>query len=231
MSVYSKLSALLTAANTTTGESDTTLTDAVQTLIDGYGSGGGGGGISIEDIATNDFLSGSYTINSQLAAYALDNKGKSSSSWTLKYNGGLGANRSLSNTSGLTALVITNVSYYSSVFYSSGHDIAILDTSETRFPSSAWEKCGNLKTVILRNSSVVTVNNVNLVNQTPFASNGSGGTIYIPKSLYDHLGDGSSSDYKAATNWSTINGYGKITWAKIEGSIYETHYGDGSVIE
>jgi hypothetical protein len=36
------LSSLLTAANNKTGESDTTLTDAVQTLIDGYGQGGGG---------------------------------------------------------------------------------------------------------------------------------------------------------------------------------------------
>lgn len=42
MSILSKLQALLTAANTKTGESDTTLTDAVQTLVDGYGSGGGG---------------------------------------------------------------------------------------------------------------------------------------------------------------------------------------------
>ena len=53
MSIYSKLSSLLTAANTKTGESDTTLTDAVQTLIDGYGGGGGGGGVQI--------ASGSYT--------------------------------------------------------------------------------------------------------------------------------------------------------------------------
>ena len=43
MSIYSKLNSLLTAANNKTGESDTTLTDAVQTLIDGYGQGGGGG--------------------------------------------------------------------------------------------------------------------------------------------------------------------------------------------
>lgn len=42
MSIYSKIQSLLTAANTKTGESDTTLTDAVQTLIDGYGQGGGG---------------------------------------------------------------------------------------------------------------------------------------------------------------------------------------------
>lgn len=42
MSILSKLQALLTAANATTGETDTTLTDAVQTLVDGYGQGGGG---------------------------------------------------------------------------------------------------------------------------------------------------------------------------------------------
>lgn len=40
MSIRSKIQALITAANTVTGESDTTLTDAVQTLIDGYGQGG-----------------------------------------------------------------------------------------------------------------------------------------------------------------------------------------------
>jgi len=40
MSILSKLQALLTAANTKTGESDTTLTDAMQTLVDGYGQGG-----------------------------------------------------------------------------------------------------------------------------------------------------------------------------------------------
>ena len=41
MSVLSKIQALITAANAKTGESDTTLTDAVQTLVDGYGQGGG----------------------------------------------------------------------------------------------------------------------------------------------------------------------------------------------
>lgn len=42
MTILQKIQSLLTAANTKTGESDTTLTDAVQTLIDGYGQGGGG---------------------------------------------------------------------------------------------------------------------------------------------------------------------------------------------
>lgn len=41
MSIKSKIQALIIAANTKTGESDTTLTDAVQTLVDGYGQDGG----------------------------------------------------------------------------------------------------------------------------------------------------------------------------------------------
>lgn len=77
-----------------------------------------------------------------------------------------------------------------------------------------------LKTLIIRTTSICAVTN-SIFGNTPFASGGTGGTIYIPKSLYDHLGDGTSLDYKAATNWSTYDGYGTITWAKIEGSIYE----------
>lgn len=41
MTILQKIQSLITAANNTTGESDTTLTDAVQTLVDGYGQGGG----------------------------------------------------------------------------------------------------------------------------------------------------------------------------------------------
>lgn len=55
MSIESKLQALLTASNTTTGETDTTLTDAVQSLIDGYGGGGGELPVGIEEIASGTF--------------------------------------------------------------------------------------------------------------------------------------------------------------------------------
>ena len=37
--------------------------------------------------------------------------------------------------------------------------------------------------------------------------------IYVPESLID--------SYKAASVWTTINGYGYVTWKKLEGSIYE----------
>lgn len=86
-----------------------------------------------------------------------------------------------------------------------------------------------LTTIILR-STTITPLGVSVFTATPFASGKAGGTIYIPKVLYDHLGDGTSLDYKSATNWSTVDGYGTITWAQIEGSYYETHYGDDTLI-
>ena len=55
MTIVQKIQSLITAANAKTGESDTTLTDAVQTLVDGYGQGGGG-------VTKNLIGSGTYTV-------------------------------------------------------------------------------------------------------------------------------------------------------------------------
>lgn len=76
-----------------------------------------------------------------------------------------------------------------------------------------------LKTIVLDTPSVCALTGNLIVGI--YGQNGTGGTIYIPKALYDHLGDGSDFDYKAATNWSTYDSYGTITWAQIEGSEYE----------
>lgn len=56
LEIKSKLQSLLTAANTKTGESDATLTDAVQTLVDGYGQGGG-------DFGNLSMHSGEFTVS------------------------------------------------------------------------------------------------------------------------------------------------------------------------
>lgn len=105
------------------------------------------------------------------------------------------------------------------------------DTSRTSdFVQYQFIGCGALDALIIRNTSVVAMGNSNSLQNTPFWTGKAGGTIYIPKALYDHLGDGTVNDYKAATNWSTYEGYGTITWAKIEGSIYETQYADGTPI-
>lgn len=99
-----------------------------------------------------------------------------------------------------------------------------------RLSQYSFSGCTKLNTIILRSTDMWALQNVNVFRSTPFASGGSGGTIYIPKALYDVLGTGSTNDYKAAASWSTMDGYGTITWAQIEGSIYETQYVDGSTI-
>lgn len=131
------------------------------------------------------------------------------------------------NATGLLTAVVATVQGWG---FSGCSNLSIVDTKTNKLGQQAFTKCRKLTNVILRATTVVTNDNVNVFNNTPFANGGTGGTIYIPKSLYDHLGDGTALDYKAATNWSTIDGYGTITWAKIEGSYYETHYADGTVI-
>lgn len=54
--VKSKLQSLITASNAKTGKSDANLTDAVKTLLEGYGQGGGGGECSGNHIIEVDQL-------------------------------------------------------------------------------------------------------------------------------------------------------------------------------
>lgn len=77
--------------------------------------------------------------------------------------------------------------------------------------------------VIRRTSGVATLQSGNNFTKTPFASDGTGGTLYVPSALI--------SDYQSATNWSTMLGYTNNQILPIEGSYYETHYADGTVIE
>ena len=115
--------------------------------------------------------------------------------------------------------------------FAGSSSLTVVDVGSPRsIAASCFNGCSALNTLIIRGTEVTKLGNINAFNGTPFASGGTGGTIYIPKDLYDHLGDGTSRDYKAATNWSTVDGYGTITWAKIEGSIYETQYADGTPI-
>lgn len=99
---------------------------------------------------------------------------------------------------------------------------------------SVFYKCAQLKTLILRNTTKLNTLQGGYAStflESPFANGGSGGTIYIPKVLYDHLGDGTELDYKSATNWSTLDSYGTITWAKIEGTGYEFYRADNTPLD
>lgn len=115
-------------------------------------------------------------------------------------------------------------------FRQCGNMTAIDLVNCSKIENQVFWSCSNLTTVILRKTSICTLGGGGVFASTRFDNGGAGGTIYIPESLYNHLGDNTSLDYKKATNWSTLNGYGTITWAKIEGSYYETHYADGTAI-
>ena len=83
-----------------------------------------------------------------------------------------------------------------------------------RIGISTFQNCTSLDTLILRTSdSITNLANINAFNNTPFASNGAGGTLYVPQALI--------SSYQSANNWSTILSYPNNQIKPIEGSIYE----------
>lgn len=72
----------------------------------------------------------------------------------------------------------------------------------------------SLKTLILRNPNrTIDYANANAFNGTPFASGGTGGTVYVPAAWIE--------TYKTATNWSALYAAGTCSFAAIEGSEYE----------
>lgn len=118
---------------------------------------------------------------------------------------------------------------FSSMFYYSKKLKTVDLISPTRIGNNDFSGCDLLDTLIIRSTSIPALGNANAFNNVHFKSGGTGGTIYIPKSLYDQLGTG-ANDYQSESNWSVVHGYGTITWAQIEGSIYETQYADGTPI-
>lgn len=80
--------------------------------------------------------------------------------------------------------------------------------------ANTFANCYNLQTLIMRRTSVTTCANVSAFLNTPLRGrNSMTAEIYVPSALID--------SYKAASVWTTINGYGYVTWKAIEGSQYE----------
>lgn len=106
---------------------------------------------------------------------------------------------------------------------SSFNGVAVdLGESLPSIPGYCFGGSTNMNILILRGSTLKGLNSINAFGNTPFASGKAGGTLYVPSALI--------SSYQSATNWSTILGYSTNSIQAIEGSIYETHYADGTVI-
>ena len=125
--------------------------------------------------------------------------------------------------SGLKTVVMSQPQQGGTAFFNGCTSLEIADLNNFQLRANYFYNNSKLATIILRKSNGITqLENAAVLNIAHFKSGGSGGTIYAPSALI--------STYQSATNWSTINGYGTITWLPIEGSIYETQYADGTPI-
>lgn len=80
--------------------------------------------------------------------------------------------------------------------------------------ANTFANCYKLQTLIMRRTSVTTCANVSAFLNTPLRGRNSlTAKVYVPEALID--------SYKAASVWTTINGYGYVEWLPIEGSEYE----------
>jgi hypothetical protein len=79
--------------------------------------------------------------------------------------------------------------------------------------NSSFYDCKTLDTIILRCDQLVSLIHPNGFGNTPFAVNGTGGTVYVPAALIE--------SYKTATNWVTLYEAGTCNFVAIEGSEYE----------
>lgn len=100
--------------------------------------------------------------------------------------------------------------------------LRVADMLTDKIPNSNFNNDTLFNTLILRSSTPTALNNINAFRGTPFASDGTGGTLYVPNALI--------AAYQTATNWSTILGYANNQILPIEGSIYEAQYADGTPI-
>lgn len=127
----------------------------------------------------------------------------------------------------LVSAVLTGSVKMNSYSFQGCTKLEIVDLNTTQMDNREFYNCSSLKTIILRNSSVVTMKQSPTTSNTcwyntAYASGGAGGTIYVPEALLE--------SYPTATNWSILDGYGTISWLPIEGSIYENYYANGAAI-
>lgn len=91
--------------------------------------------------------------------------------------------------------------------------------SLTSIGSNVFNGCSKLTTLILRSTKVCTLSNTSAFGYTPFASGGTGGTVYVPQALIE--------SYQTATNWSTLYAAGTCNFVAIEDIEYDFYIRDG----
>ena len=185
--------------------------DELADLIAAIEAGGGSGG-DIDSLADRTIKEYSSTLVNKVGDYVFRgcsaltevNLPKVTTVGTYAFHG----------CSALTEVNLPKVTTVGTSAFGSCSALEAVDLPELTFVSaSAFAGCTKLRTIVLRGSTLCTLANSNILNNTPLGMTGEGGTVYVPAALVE--------SYKTATGWKTLYSYGTCTFAAIEGSEYE----------
>ena len=111
--------------------------------------------------------------------------------------------------------IALNQNFGSTTAANACQNLELIDIGKAKsIAANTFANCYKLQTLIMRRTSVTTCANVSAFLNTPLRGrSGLTAKIYVPSALID--------SYKAASVWTTINGYGYVEWLSIEGSPYE----------
>ena len=239
------INALTQYANETTGASDTTLSDAVGTLVAGYG---GGGGFSVDGFATGAEPSGAVVLNTatSIGIYGFACKRQMTSlsapeCLTINDHG-------LFSCHGLASVSFPKLSSFTSTYqfddcrsltvvafpslsaqtagrlFNNCSSLATVDYGNcTQISNQTHNGTGALRTLILRRTAdVVYLQAWNAITMGGIYNNPAQSTIYVPSALV--------SSYQTTGNWASAYAAG-VTFTAIEDSQYKNYYADGTPIE
>lgn len=112
--------------------------------------------------------------------------------------------------------IALNLNWGSTTTANACQHLELVDIGKAKsIAANTFANCYKLQTLIMRRTgSITTCANVSAFLNTPLRGrSGLTAKIYVPQALID--------TYKAASVWTTINGYGYVEWLPIEGSPYE----------
>lgn len=235
------INALTTYANETTGASDTNLSSAVASLVAGYG--GGGSGWTTDGIMDATEPNGAITTNATTfpGRVMMGRTGITSLSAPLCTTFGTYA---FANCTGITSVSlpklrsdfgdyaldgcsslpsITLPQYIGKVrqrVFGNCGSLTIADLGRCyQLNSQAFSGSSALRTLILRNGAVVTLDKWDSNILGGIYANASESTVYVPSALI--------STYQTTGNWASAYSAG-VTFTAIEGSQYENYFLDGT---
>lgn len=192
---------------TTNNTYDTTLVNSVTVNVSG--------GISVDDIAKGTEPSGAVVLGSSVTSVDKDafHHKIYITSVTGNYTTAIG-DSSFRECTGITQAFFPNLtSNLMSYAFGGCTSLLVADVGKTgQINNNAFNGCSALRTLIIRKTSVPTLQQWNVGTLAGIYSNPSASTIYAPESIIASL--------KTASNWSSAYSAG-VTFTKLEGSIYE----------